>query len=146
MSIVMPGEFPVCCLGAIAVIICPAEIDVANASALAAALRAAGRTAATVVVDMTDTAFCDCSVLGVLVPARQQAAKRGGEVRLVIRSAGVRRLFTITGLDGAFARYPGLAEAIEPPRPASPAARRDHHGNPGADDRFASGHGGSGPW
>jgi anti-anti-sigma factor len=51
-------------------------------------LLAAGDTEhATVVLDMTQTAFCDSSALNVLVRARKRAAAGGGELRLVIREA-----------------------------------------------------------
>lgn len=63
----------------------------------------------TIVVDVTDLAFCDSSGLWTLLTGRRQAEKRGGAMRLV-------------GVHGPLARLLAAAEPVLPfPRRASPS-------------------------
>jgi anti-anti-sigma factor len=92
-----------------------AGIDLANVHELRQALIAAGDTDhATVVLDMTQTAFCDSNALNVLIRARKRAAAGGGEVRLVIRAASLLRVFAVTGTDWMFPIFASLPEALAP--------------------------------
>jgi anti-sigma B factor antagonist len=110
-------------LGGLPIITSPAEIDIANAHGLREALLAAGGTDhATVVLDMTQTAFCDSNALNVLVRARKRAAAGGGEVRLVIREASLLRIFAIAGIDRMFPIFISLPEALAPGPQGAPAA------------------------
>ena len=60
----VPGQgFQVMPVDGVAVVIAPAEMDVANAGALRDAITSAGTGRATIVVDMTATEFCDSSGL-----------------------------------------------------------------------------------
>ena len=118
-------------LGGLPIITSPAEIDIANAHGLREALHAAGDTDhATVVLDMTQTAFCDSNALNVLVRARRRAAAGGGEVRLVIRRTSLLRIFAVTGIDRMFPIFASLPEALAPGPPRrsgslpAPACRR----------------------
>lgn len=112
-------------LGGLPIIASPAEIDIANAHELREALLAAGDTDhATVVLDMTRTAFCDSNALNVLVRARTRAAASGGEVRLVIREASLLRIFAVTGIDRMFPIFASLSEALAPRPHGAPAAFR----------------------
>jgi anti-sigma B factor antagonist len=94
------------------VISTPAELDVTNTAQLRTALLAASRQCATVVVDMSQTAFCDSASLSALLRARQRAMADGGEVRLVITTAQVLRIFALTGVDRLFPIFVSLTEAL----------------------------------
>ena len=93
----MSAGFPAATISGLPVVSGPAEIDIANAGQLRAALLAAAAQGhATIVVDLTETSFCDTSGLQVLVLAHRRAAAEGGELRLVVRSATLQRLFSLT--------------------------------------------------
>jgi anti-sigma B factor antagonist len=93
-----------------AVIRLPAEIDATNAGRIGDQLDSAFASgAATVIADMTATTFCDSSGARELALAHNKAAAGGIELRIVMPSADVRRIFQLTGLDQVLAIYPGLA-------------------------------------
>ena len=101
------------------VVTAPEEIDVTNAARLRSVLletSASGN--ATLVVDMSQTRFCDSAGLNVLVRAHQRAEAQGGEVRLVISTADVRRIFTVTGIDRVIPSFPSLEQALAPTVPS----------------------------
>ena len=125
----MPEQgFRIWSLGGLPIIASPAEIDIANAHALRGALVAARDTDhGTVVLDMTQTAFCDSNALNVLVRARNRAAAGGGEVRLVIRETSLLRIFAITGIDRMFPIFATLPEALAPGPHGPAAAFRPRH-------------------
>ena len=95
-----------------AVIAAPAEIDAANAAQLRTALLAADGQCPTVVVDMSHTVFCDMAGIGVLVQARNRAQADNSEVRLIITSVSVLRMFALTGRDHLFPIFTSLADAL----------------------------------
>ena len=98
-------RYPVKMVGGIPVVRPPAKIDVTNADALSATLLAVpGRGQATLVANMKRTHFCDSAGLHVLVRAQERALAEGGELRLVIRNAGLLRMFAVVGLDQMFPR------------------------------------------
>jgi anti-sigma B factor antagonist len=101
----------------------PAEIDVTNAGDLREAMRScidAGHT--TLVVDMSETTFCDSAGMGQLVQAHQQAVAAGGEVRLVIGAVSVMRLLAIVGVDRVVPVFTSLDEAVMEASATSPPA------------------------
>ena len=107
-------------ISAVPVVTAPEEIDITTAYALRAALASAVRGRASVVVDMTRTHACDTAGLHVLVRAHRRALAQGGELRLVIPSPIVRRLFAITGLDRVIRYFASLDEAFaQPPADAN---------------------------
>lgn len=109
----VPGQgFQVMPVDGVAVVIAPAEIDVANAGALRDAITSAGTGRATIVVDMTATEFCDSSGLGVLVWAHKRARAGGGELRLVMGSPAVYRVFEVTAVDRVLRIFTSLPEAV----------------------------------
>ena len=112
----MPGlSYPVATLRGVPVVTAPAQIDISNADQLRAALlQAATLGHATFVVDMTSTALCDTAGLHVLVRAHQRAVAEGGELRLVITTTAVRRLFAVTGIDRVIPSFASLEEALAP--------------------------------
>ena len=116
------ASFPVAMVSGVPVVAAPEEIDVTNAAALRAALlQAAAHGARTLVVDMSQTQFCDSAGLHVLVRAHYRAQAEGGEVHLVICGAHVRRIFAVTGLDRLIPGFPSLEQALpQTPAPATP--------------------------
>lgn len=91
----------------------PAEIDMDNAVSVGADLWSALHGgAATVIADMTGTTFCDSSGLGELAVAHQTAQDLGAELRVVVTTSQVRRVFALTRLDRVLAVYPSLDAAL----------------------------------
>jgi anti-anti-sigma factor len=118
--------FPVEVADGVPVLTVPEEIDITNAAGLRAALAdAAGHGHGTLVVDMSQTRFCDSSGVNVLVRAHKAARANGGEVVLVT-SADVLRILAIIGADRVIPHFPALGQAlgrapgatVHPPVPA----------------------------
>jgi len=108
-----PAGFPVATISGLPVVSGPAEIDITNAGQLRAALLAAtGEGHATIVVDLSETAFCDTAGLQVLVLAHRRALAEGGELRLVVRAATLLRLFSLTGVDHVIPSFADLDQAL----------------------------------
>ena len=110
----MPDDrFPVEMVRGVPVVAAPDEIDITNAEALRSALlTAAANGNSTLVVDMTRTQFCDSSGLHALIAAHRRADAQGRELLLVIPSAAVLRVFTLTGMDQVIPNFTSLAEAL----------------------------------
>lgn len=104
--------------GGLPVVTSPADVNISNAEQMRAALVAASSIDATLIVDMSDTAFCDSTGISVLVMAMKRAQADGGELRLVMGGPAVRRIFKATGVDGVFRIFGTLREAAaaEPQR------------------------------
>jgi anti-sigma B factor antagonist len=113
------NQYPVEVVRGVPVVTAAEEIDITNADGLQAALlEAATRGHATLVVDMTRTQFCDTAGIHVLVDAHKRALTEGAQLRLVISSANVRRVFAITGIDRVIPQFASLDEALaQAPRP-----------------------------
>lgn len=95
------------------VVATPDEIDISNAAEFRQSLLSgAGGRHPVLIVDMSETTFCDSTGLHQLVRARRRAEAAGGEVRLVIRTKPVRRVFAIMGLDLLFRLYSSLDDAL----------------------------------
>ena len=105
-------SFPVALVDGAPVVIAPEEIDVTNAAALRATLEAAGRGNETLVVDMSQTQFCDSSGVNVLARAQRRAQTEGGRILLVVSSAAVLRILALTGADRMIPNFPTLDEAL----------------------------------
>jgi anti-sigma B factor antagonist len=100
-------------VNAVPVVSAPAEVDVSNADELRQLLLACAEEGHTVfVVDMSETAFCDSTGLHQLVRAHKRAIATGGEVRLVIATPTVLRLFAIVGIDRFFPIFKSLDDAV----------------------------------
>ena len=107
------SSFPVATAEGVAVVTAPEEIDITNAEALRLALlSAAVQGHGTLVVDMTQTRFCDSAGLHTLLTAHKRATTEGGEVLLVIPSTAILRVFAITGADRMIPNFTTLAEAL----------------------------------
>jgi anti-anti-sigma factor len=128
----MPAAgYPVQMAGGVPVVTAPAEIDITTSGQLQAVLsewRTRGH--ATVVVDMTDTQFCDSAGLMELVRAHRQAVAHGGGLRLVISAdTAILRVFTLIGLDRVIPRFASLEQALaQTAAPGGPPARVREHG------------------
>jgi anti-sigma B factor antagonist len=106
-------EYPVTMVSGVPVVTAPEEIDVTNADELRAALfKAAARGSATLVVDMTQTRFCDTAGLHALVGAHKQALAQGGQLRLAASSPSIQHILAITGIDRVIPRFTSLHSAL----------------------------------
>lgn len=102
------------------------ELDLATVPMLDARLAAlGGQRAPHLVVDVTALTFCDCSGLGALVRARNQAAARGGWLRLCGAADPLTKTIKIARMASALPCYPGLADALAASAPASPTLPSD---------------------
>jgi anti-anti-sigma factor len=100
-------------VGGVPVVAAPDEIDITNAGVLRAALlQAAAQGNGTLVVDMSQTQFCDSAGLNVLVRAHRRAEAQGSEVLLVISGDAVLRIFAVTGIDQLIPNFASLEEAM----------------------------------
>jgi len=106
-------RYPNTVINGVPVVATPAEIDIANAEGLRSALlKAAADGSSTLVVDMTQTQFCDCSGLHTLIAAHRKARAEGREVLLVIPGTTVLRVFEITGMYTVIPNFTSLDEAL----------------------------------
>jgi anti-sigma B factor antagonist len=133
-------SFPVELVDGVPVVAAPEEIDITNAGGLRAALfQAAAPGDGTLVVDMSQTQYCDSAALNVLVRAHKRAQADGSELLLVICGAAVLRIFAVTGIDHLIPNFPSLGEALAqvpagsgpPPLPAAAPALRPLPAGPG---------------
>jgi len=110
----MPDDsFPVEMVQGVPVLAAPEEIDITNAAGLQSALlTAASNGNGTLVVDMTQTQFCDSSALHTLIAAHKRAEADGRELLLVIPSTAVLRVFALTAMDRVIPNFTNLAEAL----------------------------------
>ena len=111
----MPGiSYEISWIEAVPVISAPAEVDITNVDELLQAMRLctdSGHT--TLVIDMSETTFCDSAGVNQLVRAQKRAAAAGGEVRLVISTAAVMRLLAIIGVDRVLPIFTSLEDALD---------------------------------
>jgi len=92
----------------------PRDIDIANAGQVTAdLLAAASPAAATVLGDMTATAFCDCAGVSALLAAGRGLTLAGGDLRIVATARPVLRTFELTGLPRALPVYPSISAALD---------------------------------
>jgi anti-sigma B factor antagonist len=107
------GQLPVDWHGQQAVVGMPDEVDMANGAAIQEGLLAAlAQRPAVLVVDMTRTTFCDSAGVRAIMLTHRQAAAAGCQLRLVIGSLAVTRVFTIIGAGQLVPIHPDLAGAL----------------------------------
>ena len=105
--------FPVEVIEGVPVVAAPEEIDITNAEQLRSALlKAAANGSGRLVVDMSQTQFCDSSGLHTLIAAHKRAEAEDREVALVIPNTAVLRVFALTGLDRMIPNFASLVEAL----------------------------------
>ena len=110
----MPARHhPVRWIDRAAVVSAPAQVDVRNAGDVLASLLSVIREGpATLIVDLTATAFCDSSGLNSLVQAFQRAVASGIEMRLAVGGPAVRRMLQISGIDQLICTYPSVPASL----------------------------------
>jgi anti-sigma B factor antagonist len=100
-------------LGSAAVLTLPVEIDISNADQVRDDLLSVlNRGAATLVVDMAGTTFCDSAGVNALVRAHKRATANGSNMHLVVGAPAVRRVLAITGVDHLIAVYPSVTASL----------------------------------
>jgi anti-anti-sigma factor len=91
----------------------PAEIDVSNDGQVRELLAdALDRRPAVLIADGSQTTFCGCSGVRVLLEAHHRAAAAGAQLRLVAPAAEVRRILQPTGADSELCVCPSLEAAV----------------------------------
>jgi anti-sigma B factor antagonist len=111
---VKAGHLPVAWHGQLAVISMPEEIDMSNGAEIQDGLLAAlGKRPEVLVVDMTPTTFCDSAGVRAIMLTHRQAAAAGCELRLVIASPGVSRVFSIIGAGQLVQIHSELPSALD---------------------------------
>lgn len=99
--------------GQLAVITMPEEIDMSNGAEVQAGLLAAlGQQPRVLVVDMTQTTFCDSAGVRAIMLSHRQASAQDTDFRLVISSPGVHRVFSIIGAGELVQIHPDLPSAL----------------------------------
>jgi len=129
------AEYTLDMAGGVPVLTAPAEIDVTTCGELRAALsRRRARGHATVVVDLTGTAFCDLAGLRELALAHERAQAGGGGLRLVVPAGGAfPRILALTGLDRVIPHFATVDQALAGvPATAAGLLRREAAGEPAA--------------
>jgi anti-sigma B factor antagonist len=89
------------------------ELDVYAAPRLKEALAEGLERSTLFVLDLSRVQFIDSTALGVLVASLQQARAASSDFRLVLDDPYLLKIFHITGFDGVFSIFPGVAEAIQ---------------------------------
>ena len=99
--------------GQTAVIRLPGEIDLTISDATREALlEVLNQRPATLIVDMSQTTFCDSAGISALVRAARRASASTIELRLVAIAAPVLRVFSLVGIDRLIGVYPSVADAL----------------------------------
>lgn len=122
------STFPVHRVGTLAVIAVAGEVDLLNGPVLQQELTALTQSRpSAIVVDMTQTGYCDSAGVATLVRTSKAAAAVQLPVR-VAASAPVLRIMRLLGADRVVEVYPSLAEALggEAPPPAAHAGAPPH--------------------
>jgi anti-sigma B factor antagonist len=70
------------------------------------------RGARQVVLDLSNVKYIDSTRLGELIAAHVTLSRLSGQLRLAATPARVIELFTMAGLDGVFARYDSVKDAV----------------------------------
>jgi anti-sigma B factor antagonist len=111
--VVPARRHPVLWVDRAAVVSAPAEIDARNAGDVLACLLSVIRDGpATLIVDMTATAFCDSAGVSSLVQAFRRAGASGIEMRLAVTGPAVRRVFEVTAVDQLIGTYPSVPASL----------------------------------
>jgi anti-anti-sigma factor len=91
------------------------ELDITTVTAALTALTAAAIRGQSIIVDLAELDFLDCSAVRALLVARVVARESGGDVTLRNSQGCALRLLTILGLgDGALAEPETMSQTCEP--------------------------------
>lgn len=105
-----PEDYRIEYLGQCAVIRMPAEIDVTNSDRVRRALiAAASQGPAVLIIDMSETTFCDSAGVQAILAAHRHTAGTGPQLRLV--APGVERILTLVGIGQLVPIYPTVGAA-----------------------------------
>ena len=125
------GRFPFEVVSGVPVVTAPEEIDITNALGLRSALlEAVEHGHGTLVLDMTQTQFCDSSGLHTVLAAHKRAQAEGGELLLVLSAAPILRVFAITGVDRMIPNFTSLDQALAQTSADGPDGHRRTDGAP----------------
>ena len=95
------------------VVTLPGEIDMANADSAYMQIAAEfARVTQVVIADMTATRFCDTLGTRALVQAWERAAEVGSELRVLMPSSDIMRVWQVLGVDAVLPIYHSLEEAM----------------------------------
>jgi anti-sigma B factor antagonist len=109
---VSDGRFPVTWSERTAVVAAPGEIDLTNADGLREALLGVlNAGAASLVVDLTATTFCDSAGISALTRATRRASANDVTMRLAVTSPAVLRVLNLVGIDRLIEIYPSVTAA-----------------------------------
>jgi len=98
-------------IGQHGVVTVPAEVDATNSAEVRQALlAAASQDLPILIIDMSETTFCDSTGVQAIVAAHQQAAATGTRLRLVATAA--LHILTVIGVDQLIPVYPDLEAAL----------------------------------
>jgi anti-sigma B factor antagonist len=96
-----------------AVIRLPGEIDLTISDATREALlEVLNQGPATLIVDLSQTTFCDSAGISALVRATRRASASNIELRIVAVAAPVLRVFSLVGIDRLIEVYPSVTDAL----------------------------------
>ncbi|MFD0773226.1 STAS domain-containing protein [Streptomonospora algeriensis] len=91
----------------------PAEIDIHNRDELVQHMSGLlNATPDVLVVDMTETTFCDSSGVHALLSVRRRALERGKQIRVAAPSRNVRRVLEICGIAKLMPIHGSVDEAL----------------------------------
>ena len=88
------------------------ELDTTNVADAVIAIAALTARHQPVVVECSALEYIDCAALAGLLGVHRRATQTGGYLVLAAPSAILRRLLSLTGLDGAFVSQPSMDDAI----------------------------------
>ena len=104
--------YPIQMVRGVPVVRAPEEIDISSAVALREALLHAATQGQRIIVDMTETQFCDTAGIHALVLAHKRALAEGRQLQLVIPGGNVLRILEITGIGGVIPHFTDLEQAL----------------------------------
>ncbi len=108
----------------IAIVVLPAEIDIANSEQVYSLLCAALAPGIDVLVaDLTGTTFCDAGGLRAMVRARDRVNVIGAQLRLAVPSSRIRRLLDLINLEVRLPTYSSIRQAVAAPLIPEPGER-----------------------
>jgi anti-anti-sigma factor len=92
----------------------PAELDIANEREVDSELQSllTAQHASPLVVDMTETRFCDSAGIAALIRAWRRASVLGACLRVAVSSVAVLRTLRVAGADRLLDIYPGVDAAL----------------------------------
>jgi anti-anti-sigma factor len=105
-------RFTVTWSGRAAVVTAPAEMDLTISGGLREALLGVLNAGALgLVVDMTETTFCDSAGIGALSRAARRAAANDATMRLAVTAPSVLRVLNLVGIDRLIDIHPSVSAA-----------------------------------